>query len=319
MSMIDMELFIVTDDGLEVPVASSITLNDYAVNKDRIQLLFKNTGDSTWISESFEIVIGGEHFVFEDDSKEHKDSATRAPGSAYSINAFIKEFKASTRYTNVITAAIKDSRNQTVNKTYELLWFGAQKTVPHLSLVVPSDDAYKYPNLMKRNARYRGQRESEKVLNSHQEQVYDIRQNFKDITELTNLQEISIKSWFRGEIAKETEINTFTATKSFNTSKDQATYSLMPGVPGSQFSNVVIQLNGSILPVFAYSINDLGYLVLSRNVLQDGTMTVDFAVSVALGDQRMVGTQELGMKLREMDERLGELERRFTKYESTFE
>lgn len=64
---------------------------------------------------------------------------------------------------------------------------------------------YGYPQTMKRNARYRGPRESEKVLLDHSEQLYDIRQLTLTRMRQTTEQNEAIASWFGKNMPNQTK------------------------------------------------------------------------------------------------------------------
>jgi hypothetical protein len=145
----------------------------------------------------------------------------------------------------------------------------------------PIPPLYKYPNIMKRNSRYRGQRESEKVLNDHQEQTYDIRQLHKDISKLDSMKEETIDSWFNG-------IETLSISMK---SKE----------------------NGTNLPKDSTSQQESDFD--SVRVFEDGMVQL----SGTSFEERIVGIYGIKRRMQELDERIAEAERRYREYENAYE
>jgi hypothetical protein len=199
-----------------------------------------------------------------------------------------------------------------------LKWFAQEKPEYPLEIYNPADNATKLPNAMKRNSRYRGQRESEKVLSDHQEQIYDIRRQYVDISSFTELQENLVESWFHGETEAPAENITLAQSKTFTAFVDQTAYPLNPGTAASQYSGLVIQLNGVKLTNSQFHIDD-GYLIMERNALQSGTLTASYTVTVSVEEQKMTGIFDLKSRMQMMDERLGEMERRYLRYENAYQ
>lgn len=145
----------------------------------------------------------------------------------------------------------------------------------------PIPSLYKYPNGMKRNSRYRGQRESEKVLNDHQEQIFDIRQLHNDIGSLDIMKGTTIHSWFHGmenlSISMKLEENETNMAETVDI-PEQTDVDSVRG-----FNNDVIQLGG--------------------NRFED----------------RIVGIYGIKRRMQELDERVAEAERRYREYENTYE
>ena len=145
----------------------------------------------------------------------------------------------------------------------------------------PIPPLYKYPNIMKRNARYRGHRESEKFLNDHQEQIYDIRQLYKDLTSLENMKKAAIDSWFYGFETVSISIKAQENTKELEEGQDNLTDKSIDSIRA--FENDVIQLSGNNF------------------------------------EERMVGIYEIKQRMKELDERIAEAERRYREYENAYE
>lgn len=147
---------------------------------------------------------------------------------------------------------------------------------------IPESPLYKYPNIMKRNARYRGHRESEKVLNSHQEQIFDIRQLYRDLSILEEKKKTAIESWFHGQKnpsfftkGKENDVN----------SLDNDMHYMMRGLDKERgFNKDMLQLKAS-------------------NTMLDG---------------QMVGINAIKQRIKALDERIAEAERRYRDYENAY-
>lgn len=156
----------------------------------------------------------------------------------------------------------------------------AKDIVELMKPIAAANPLYKYPNIMKRNARYRGHRESEKVLNNHQEQIYDIRQLHLSITNLQKKADISVRSWFEGEknssISMKMEENPENITKIPNMQNDTH--------------------NGQIR-------------AFESNMIQLGRE------SSANG---ILGVYDLKQRLQQLDERIAEAERRYQKYANAY-
>jgi hypothetical protein len=305
-------------DGNLIPVDPTVTLNDHTVNKDNIKLRFRNSGESTWLNESFTVEVGKESFKFTDGTTQHIGNLTRVPGADYVLTGLIQDFQETSKYTIVIKCFVQDDEGQTNIQFYQLKWFGQARAEYPLEIYNPKRDVHKYPNIMKRNARYRGHRESEKVLSDHQEQIFDIRQLYVDIKSLTDLQDTLTKSWFLGENEAPVENITLAQTKTFTANIDQTAYPLNPGTPASQYAGVVVQLNGADIAPNQYHI-DNGYLIINSKALQNGSLTVSYTVTISVEEQKMIGTYDLKARMQQMDERLGELERRYRRHENAYE
>ncbi|MBU5262148.1 hypothetical protein [Bacillus atrophaeus] len=156
-----------------------------------------------------------------------------------------------------------------------------------VSLMKPwsnQSNLYKYPNIMKRNSRYRGHRESEKFLNDHQEQIYDIRNLYKDLGKTEEMKCISINSWFNGVSDAEKQSN-FIINEEIYPNSSSSIESLDAEKPdtGRAFDSDMIQLSG--------------------NRLED----------------RMKGIFFSQRRLQQLNERIAEAERRYKEYENAYE
>lgn len=145
----------------------------------------------------------------------------------------------------------------------------------------PIPPLYKYPNIMKRNSRYRGHRESEKVLNDHQEQIYDIRQLYTDLSNLEVMKDTTIDAWFNGianlSISMKLQENKTITEDSSNSSNDIELDSVRA------FQSDMVQLSGNSF------------------------------------EERIVGVYGIKRKMQELDERVAEAERRYREYENAYE
>jgi hypothetical protein len=177
----------------------------------------------------------------------------------------------------------------------------------------------KIPTAMARNARYRGQRESEKYLQDKIEQEYDIRTNWKDLDAVTKLQQESTSAWINGD---KSGIIMLTQEKTFRIDPYNGTYLLMDKVHERHFQDIVIELESNTFATSDYYSVQSGYLLLnypaiySATGLNPGTihnklMTVSYKVS-------MIGLFELSARLHEIDERIKENERRYSMYEVSY-
>lgn len=158
---------------------------------------------------------------------------------------------------------------------------GSNLAIDLLDASKPVLPLYKYPNIMKRNARYRGHRESEKVLNDHQEQIYDIRQLHKDISSLSQSMDASFHSWFHG--VENLRIYANGEEKQFIPADFQDSPDLTGLDPVRGKESDMIQLSG--------------------NSYEDS----------------MVGIYGIKRRMQQIDERIAEAERRYREYENAYE
>jgi|GEM_PF-5052130 len=305
-------------DSNRIQVNPSLMMNEHPINKDDVLLIYKNSGESTWTKVDFNVEVGSDSFMYMDGRTRIQDTVTIAAGGEYKIHAALHEYDARKRYTIILKAIMNDDQGQSLTRFYELRWLATADDGYKLEIVERRDDNYHYPNVMKRNARYRGQRESEKVLSDHQEQILDIRLNHILIENHTKNQDVAVKSWFHGENGAESENITYSATKTITTHKEQAAYPLIPGVEESSFSRLVVSLNGAELISPGDFMLENGYIQLNRNVLQSGTMEVNYTVTVAVAETPMQGLYPTSQRMNQMNERLAEIERRRQSYENAY-
>jgi hypothetical protein len=181
---------------------------------------------------------------------------------------------------------------------------------------------YKLPHIMKRNARYRGHRESEKYLSSHQEQIFDIRQNWKEINDFTELQESTIKSFFHGESSKPSQNIMISKVKTFTADNNQDSYLLINDVAIRSISNIVVELDGIVVDPSKYHVTN-GYLFIDTEKAtthpNPSTLKVTFVAVAEVNPDHITGIYNIKKRLQYIDERLGELERRYREHENAYE
>lgn len=302
----------------KVEVNPSLTLNNFPINMDSMTLIFKNTGESLWTYQRISIEVGSESFTYMNGKTIYEEELTIMPGSTYNLRALIHNFDVARKYSIVIKATVRDSQGQELTRFYELRWYAVTRPEHIMEPVEHIDENYKFPSTMKRNSRFRGQRESEKVLSDHQEQLYDIRVNHIDIQKLKDSQAELTKSWFSGESEAPAENITYSAVKTFQVLAGQSSYPLMPGVPASSFSNLVIFLKEAKITTPADYMLDNGYIKLNSNVIQVGNMKASYTVTISVAEQHIPGIQQIRQHMERMNEQVGEMERRYNRYENTY-
>lgn len=139
----------------------------------------------------------------------------------------------------------------------------------------------KYPNIMKRNARYRGHRESEKYLNNHQEQLFDIRNSFQDITYIEEWKERVVKEWFNGKES---------------VSKLRNNQDMVNNLTVNYLSSLESKSNG-------------------ERILKDDMIEL----KQVYFENHVNGIYDIKQKLQMIDERLAEIERRYKQHEDAYE
>lgn len=183
-------------------------------------------------------------------------------------------------------------------------------------------EPYKMPAIMLRNARYRGQRESEKYLSDHQEQLYDIRQNWKDIDAHTTNQNSKIQEWFWGEAEENGEIVEITVEKTFKPSADVSSYSVIETYPIRNVKSVMVKLDNVDVMPNKYKVMN-GSIVL--DVTKAGNTSTPTELKVTMKAEVIKepftnrGIYLLKRRLQYIDERLAEAERRYSDYENAYE
>jgi len=188
-----------------------------------------------------------------------------------------------------------------------------------LKLTKKTSEFHHLPNFQKRNARYRGPRESEKYLNGHQEQLYDIRKNWKIIDRLTELKDDTIHALFNGETELPIKKNMISGEKTFLISPNQTTFTLIPNVSISKLSSILVKLDGVEI--------DSKEFFVDRNILHFNPFNIKqnpkqldviFVGEVLILQDYHRGIHLMKRRLKKIDERLSELERGYTLYENAY-
>lgn len=180
---------------------------------------------------------------------------------------------------------------------------------------------YGLPHFVKRNARYRGHRESEKILNSHQEQVVDIYHNHDDIKYFKKLLDGSIEFWFHGRKGENIIKRVISEEKAFKATSENNKYKLNDDITISGFDNLVVKLNGDTVNPEMYYIEDSHLIINISDIdpsLSEGTLLVSYdAISIIHNDDT-IGLYPIINRLRHLEERVMELNRRYMNYENAY-
>lgn len=183
---------------------------------------------------------------------------------------------------------------------------------------------YELPSIMLRNARYRGHRESEKRLGSHNEQVYDIhrlanqlRKQNEEINELTN-------EWFIGKV-KRNEINrSITIEKYFQISAGQTMFHVIGHHNLRNIVSIVVKLDNIEIDPSKYEVLHGSIYLDVESELEDIPSNAVLYVKMrarCLYEQRPLneGLYNAENKTRNLDERIKEAERKYRIYEDAYE
>lgn len=188
--------------------------------------------------------------------------------------------------------------------------------------VMPFNIKYDQPHMILRNARYRGPRESEKYLNSHQEQIYDIRQNWKKINNLMKEQKIEILKWQKGESSKSSSIFTITGEKEMPVTSDQTIYHLVDTIKIRKIHNVMVKLDTVPVSSEHYELIH-NAVVIDINTIDLNTMpstiTIHYEIDVEINEEDyQIGLNKIKDRIIALSERLTEAERRYCLYENAY-
>jgi hypothetical protein len=178
---------------------------------------------------------------------------------------------------------------------------------------------YPLPNIVKRNARYRGPRESEKYLHSHQEQIYEIRQNWKVINDFTELQQQTIQSFFEGESEKPKKNIMISNTKTFQIENNINEYVLLPHIVVRKINHIMVKLDGNEISNTSYQVVENRLQIDSSILTNHKEITVSFVAEVEVAEDHIFGLEPIKSKLQYLDKKLGELERRYQTYENAYQ
>lgn len=180
---------------------------------------------------------------------------------------------------------------------------------------------YDMPTIVLRNARYRGHRESEKRLSSHNEQVYSIHTLFGKLQSQEDEIKKNTNEWFHGAAEKASNLVTKVIKKTFPASGEQTMYHVIEHEELRKVNSVVVKLNGVTLTnykVLHGSIYvDLESLVGA--VSSTAILSVDMNVTIVNRPFVNIGLTQSLAKVKRIDERISEAERKYREYEDAHE
>ncbi|CDQ41786.1 hypothetical protein [Virgibacillus salexigens] len=194
---------------------------------------------------------------------------------------------------------------------------------PYQEVVIEKSKAntYKLPHHVKRNARYRGTRESEKVLNSNYEQLYDIRQIHDDISKNTSILDKTINMWFKGRKAENVNKREIAEEKVYQATIEKVKYLLNSSEHISGFTNIVVKLDNEIIDESFYSIEGhyLLFDIRELNLGKDtGTLYVSYSATEVTINDDSIGLEKIHQKLANLHYKTNEAERKCTDYENAY-
>lgn len=182
---------------------------------------------------------------------------------------------------------------------------------------------YELPSIMLRNARYRGQRESEKRLASHNEQVFDIHRLHKQLKEQSELIDKHTKEWFEGTEEESEVIYNKVIEKSFPATSNQTLYQVITDYELRNVNNVVVKLNSTTISPGDYEVvHGSIYIDLESTtsiIPNNAILHIKMDASIAKRNLNNRGIHKVSQCLRNIDGRLKEAERMYLKYEDAFE
>lgn len=182
---------------------------------------------------------------------------------------------------------------------------------------------YELPSIMLRNARYRGHRESEKRLGSHNEQVYDIHRLSHKLREQNELINKTTKEWFSGNVEENEVINNIVVSRSFPAAVNQTMYHVITHQELRKVNSVVVKLNSVTISPNDYQVlHGSIYIDLESimgNIPTSALLNISMSVEVAERNLNNVGVHSVRNKVRNLDERTQESERKYIEYEDAYE
>lgn len=172
---------------------------------------------------------------------------------------------------------------------------------------------YKLPSLVMRNARKRGERESEKVLSMEHEFCYDVHVQFQDIIDQTSRIQTDISNKFQGESIENTQNLLVSYRKSIAVNKNQLTYPLIQEMAVSSIDHVVLKLKGGD------TISPTDYTIFNNNSVTfrkpvEGIIIASFIAKVSFYNQRYNGQDDLIRRLSNLNARMEQLDERIKDY-----
>ncbi len=179
---------------------------------------------------------------------------------------------------------------------------------------------YNLPHFIKRNARYRGHRESEKFLNSDQEQVFDIKMNYLELKKETEIISKAVKQWFDGESLDKDKNHLFSGETIYQATSDRTIYPITSRGEMSHFDYVVVKLNGEEIDKGFYQIlgTSLDLDIKKGFNLDEANLSIEFRAVTQKGASTFRGLNYISKKTTELNEKLSELERRYMSHENAY-
>jgi len=185
----------------------------------------------------------------------------------------------------------------------------------------------KETHFIKRNARYRGHRESEKYLSGINESVLDIKMNFKNIYEQNSLIESTVNAWKSGEMRNNKSNHAILIEKVYEATREQVRYRIVNQQQAGVFKNLVVKLNNEVLTPDKYIVdgneliilvvddNDLNILAGSQG-LKEGTLQITCEMSDPYN--KIDGLNEINQKVSMLNQHIRGIEERFSEYENAY-
>lgn len=199
-----------------------------------------------------------------------------------------------------------------------------QEVIDPYDALLVARKSYRYagvPHFIKRNARYRGHRESEKVLNSHQEQVADLFYNSHAALHTQKLLEESIKMWFAGRNGENTTKRVIKEEKVYQATRGQQRYLLNNTGGIRRFENIMVKLNEETVDPKWYRVDGYHLIFNIEDVnpsLSSGSLFISFDSVIIIHNDDSKGLYPIMNKLKYLDERLEEMNRRYMQYENAY-
>ena len=177
----------------------------------------------------------------------------------------------------------------------------------------------KIPSMTKRNARYRGQRESEKYNLGMNEKIYDIYHIEKDVDSLSEKIKAYVIAQHVGEAKKASSTVTIPHKIEFKATSTKRYYDLITDVYVNSYSNVVLTANGEPVDRAAYAVTN-GRLTLQLALidpkLKEADIVITFNASITTRMPETKGLQNVHHAIGRIAARTNEMERRLQEYEN---
>lgn len=176
------------------------------------------------------------------------------------------------------------------------------------------------PSLVKRNARYRGHRESQKFNFSQDEKSFDIRKNYQNIKrEKISLDE-AIDKWLYGEELTKSDKELITGENVHRVSDKVVFYTISNNMEISYFTDIMVKLDGETLRKNLYTVRGrVLELHLDKLDLEDKEGLIISYTGVSLKRaSSTVGLKEIQSNYSYLTEKIEEIERRLINYENAY-